>query len=281
MKHRAIKNLIQLNPKDFIKEISIGLEKIYESCEALYGSFLTLEKNQEYRGARIIDSVAKEEAAKFLILIDAIRCPKKQQKLLCQQLEKFNNHLPKGIYAKMCSWRPDKYSTLCRYIEMELREFYLDGPQGVEWIFRNSIISDREEFMYVDYVQYEENNHAWLTPKRFDEFEFGVSRHNSALEMIRAFYLSGVSSIASLTLFSEYWQNFEFSSETQYQEFRNANIQSLKLLDEKGLLKEASNSCYSLLINEMPFPVYKEPMKKKEVPIDELKEVQKNWYPDF
>jgi len=280
MKHRAIKNLTQLNPEDFIKEVSIGLEKIYESCEALYGSFLTLEKNQEYRGARIIDSVVKEEAAKFLILIDAIRCPKKQQDLLSRQLEKFNDHLAKGIYAQMCSWRPDKYSTLSSYIERELSEFYLDGPEGVEWIFRNSIISDREESMYVDYVQYEENNHAWLTPKRFDEFEFGVSTHNPAVKMVKVFYLSGATSAASLTLFSEYWQNFEFSRETHYQEFRNANYESFKLLNEKGLLKEVPDACYSLLINEMPFPVYKEPMKMKKVSIAELKEVQKNWYPE-
>ena len=112
MKHRAIKNLIQLNSKDFTKEVSVGLEIIYESCLALHKSSLTLKKNKEYRGARIIESLANEEAAKFLILIDAIRCPNKEQKILSRQLEKFNEHLAKGIYAKMCSWRPDKYSSL-------------------------------------------------------------------------------------------------------------------------------------------------------------------------
>ncbi|MDH3976566.1 MAG: AbiV family abortive infection protein [Deltaproteobacteria bacterium] len=277
MKHRAIKNLIQLNSAEFIKEVSVGLEKIYESCEALHRSSLTLEKNEEYRGARIIESVAKEEAAKFLILIDAIRCPKKQQKLLSRQLDKFNEHLAKGIYAKMCSWRPDTYVSLSRYIDRELEEFYLDGPEGVEWIFRNSIISNREESMYVDYVQYEEDSHTWLTPKRFEDIGIGISSYNSAVEMAKAFYLTGVSSEASLALFAEYWRNFEFSPKTHYQEFRKANLGSLDLLDERGLLKEAPDSCYSLLINEMPFPVYKESMRMNHVSINELKEVQKNW----
>lgn len=281
MKHRAIKDLIQLNSKDFTKEVSVGLEIIYESCLALHKSSLTLQKNKEYRGARIIESLANEEAAKFLILIDAIRCPNKEQKILSRQLEKFNEHLAKGIYAKMCSWRPDKYSSLSRYIEGELEEYYLDGPEGVEWIFRNPIISKREESMYVDYVQYEENKHDWLTPKRFDDFEIGNSSYNSAVEMIKAFYLSGVSSEESLVLFSEYWRNFDFADETHYQEFKRANEESLKILDEKGLIKEAPDKCYSLLINEMPFPVYKEPMKMNKISISELKEIQKNWCPDF
>ncbi len=271
MKHRAIKNLIQLNSKNFIKEVSIGLGIIYESCEALHRSSLMLNKNEEYRGARILESVANEEAAKFMILIDAIRCPKKQQKYLSRQLEKFNEHLAKGIYAKMCGWRPDKYSSLCEYIEGELDEYYLDGPEGVEWVFRNSIISDREESMYVDYVQYEEDKHSWLTPKRFEDIGIGISSYNSAVEMAKSFYLSGVTSVESLTMFSEYWRNFEFSGETHYKEFKSANYESLKLLDEKGLLKEAPNPCYSLLINEMPFPLYKEPIKMNKVPIEDLK----------
>lgn len=279
MKHRAIRDLLQLNSGDFLKEVSVGLEKIYESCEALNNSSLTLRKSEEYRGARILESVAKEEAAKFLILIDAVRCPKTQPKLLSRQLEKFNEHLAKGIYAKMCSWRPDKYSSLCKYIEEELEEYYLDGPEGVEWIFRNSIISNREESMYVDYVQHEEDNHTWLSPERFEDIEIGGFGDNAAVEMAKSFFLSGVSSEASLVVFAEYWRNFEFSEEAHYQEFKKANLESLKALESRGLLKDAPDSCYSLLINWMPFPVYKEPMKMIKVPISGLKDAQKNWSP--
>lgn len=280
MKHRAIKNLLQLRSDAFIEKVSEGLGKIYESCDSLYLSFSSLVNNKEYQAARIIESVLKEEAAKFLILIDAIRCPVKHQKTLSRQLEKFNDHLAKGIYAKMCNWSPDKYSTLCGYIQDELKDYYLDDPEGVEWIFRNSIISSREESMYVDYVEYEENKNTWLTPQRFDDIGFGMVSHNAAVERVKALYLLGVCSVASLKVFSKYWQDFEFSNESHYQDFKKANSESLELLDKKGLIKDAPESCYSLIINEMPFPVYKEPMKMDKVSLNDLKETQNNWSPE-
>jgi len=38
-------------------------------------------------------------------------------------------------------------------MERERRRFYLDGPNGIDWIFPRAISTDREQAMYVDYVK--------------------------------------------------------------------------------------------------------------------------------
>ena len=43
------------------------------------------------------------------------------------------------------------------------RAYYLAGPNDVDWIFRNQLLSSREDGLYVDYVRYEDGA-AWSTP---------------------------------------------------------------------------------------------------------------------
>ena len=155
MKHRAIKDLNQLNDDKLIQEISIGLEKIYENCIELWTSAKVLAKQDKYQSFKVLEALSCEEGAKYLILLDALRCPKNEKELFTRQLVKFNEHLAKGIYSALCAMRPDKYISLCNYIKSYLKQFYLDGPEGIEWIFRNPIIAGREECIYVDYVDYD------------------------------------------------------------------------------------------------------------------------------
>ena len=237
MKHRAIKDLNQLRDAELFQEISVGLDKIYENCIELISSSRHLIENKKYRASRIIEAVSKEEAAKYLILIDALRCPRKDQKNMTRQLAKFNDHMAKGVYAELCSWRPSSYKELCKYIETELNEYFLDGPMGIDWIFRNSIISKREEAFYVDYLQHDEE-HSWLTPQSHDSIsKYGFLNSNPAIiKMVKAIHNIGISKVDSIKIFSVFWRDFEFDSSTHYQEFKKANLECLESLDKKNLL---------------------------------------------
>jgi AbiV family abortive infection protein len=281
MKHRAIKDLNQLNDAKLFYEISIGLGKIYENCIELNTSSKYLNENKKYRASRIIEAVAKEEAAKYLILIDVLRCPRKNHKQMTRQLAKFNDHMAKGIYSELCGWRASSYSELCQYIETELNEFFLDGPTGGEWIFRNSIISKREEAFYVDYVQYEEGEHEWQTPRLNDKIsELLASPSNSSvIKMVKAINSIGISKVNSIQIFANFWREFKFDANTHYQDFKKANLRCLEDLERNNLLNEASEAEYSLVVNEMPFPLYKEEMKEKKIPVVTLKERQKKRHP--
>jgi subtilisin family serine protease len=42
---------------------------------------------------------AEEEAAKFHILLDAVRCPRQPAEIFSRQLSYFNAHIAKGLYA--------------------------------------------------------------------------------------------------------------------------------------------------------------------------------------
>jgi len=278
MKHRAIKDLNQLSDNSFFKEISTGLVKIYENCIELDASFKLLTKNENYLASRIIESVSKEEAAKYLILIDALRCPKKLHKEFTRQLTKFNEHLAKGLYSELCDWRPSSYNDLTNYIENSSEQYFLDGPLGVEWIFRNSIISNREEAYYVDYVD-TGDEHRWITPQKHDSLNKMISTDSSSsvINMVKALHEIGIAEHKSIIEFSNYWRSFEYSSNTHYQEFRKANLECFTILEEKGLLKETSDANYSLVINELPFPLYKEEMKEIKITREQLKKIQDNW----
>lgn len=281
MKHRAIKDLNRLKDTELFQEISVGFDKIYENCVELNASSKHLIESKKYRASRIIEAVAKEEAAKYLILIDALRCPRKNQKHMTRQLAKFNDHMAKGVYAELCSWRPSSYNELCEYIGTELNDFFLDGPMGIDWIYRNSIISKREEAFYVDYVQYDEE-HSWLTPQSNDsisEFSF-LDSNLAVINMVKAIHNIGISKVESIKIFASFWRDFEFDGNTHYQEFKKANLRCLEYLDKESLLDDAADDQYSLVINELPFPLYREEMKEKKISVAALKEIQSNWCPE-
>jgi AbiV family abortive infection protein len=284
MKHRAIKYLNQLADSDFFQEISKGLDAIYENCSELNKSYELLIQNNNYRASRVIRGVLIEEAAKYLILIDALRCPRKNNdKEFTRQLEKFNDHLAKGVYAELCSWKPDTYNRLCEYIAPQLDEYYLDGPNGVDFVFRNNIISTREQAMYVDYAQIDDA-HTWLTPQQDYELDDLIPFScvvPSVVKMVMALHGDGISKIEFISSFSMFWRGFVFDGNTRYQQFKNANHECLKILDKQGLLQGASEDTFSLIINEMPFPLYKEEMKEKKIKLSDLKEKQQNWCPDY
>jgi len=272
---KSIKNLCQLNKSEFVASISVGLGKIFESCEALHRSSCLLFEKGEYRTGKILKILGNEEAAKFFILLDAIQCPPEQKENLARQLEKFNEHLAKGLYSKLFEWKPDKYGTLKHYVSGELEGHYLVNAGGFSWIFRNNILDQRDSAIYVDYIQIDDYWHKWQDPRPEYYVLDGVVSYNSVIEMVRAFYYTGVIEVEALNEYAKYWRDFEFSDETKYGEFKRGNEAFLSILDEKGMLKEAPEICYQTIKDEYPFPLYKEEMKVRKVSLKSLKDRQR------
>ena len=126
-----------------------------------------LAKMKEHRACGIIRSLVEEEAAKVLILLDVVRCPKGERNGRTRALNSFYSHLAKRIYAEACSWRPSNFYDLEQYIDLERREYYLDGPNDVDWIFLYDAKAERERRMYVDYVQdvtEQDGERYWVFP---------------------------------------------------------------------------------------------------------------------
>lgn len=134
MRERAIVELDKLQGKEFFKKISEGMKAVYENATTILSHALCLKEKELTRCTRILYAVAEEESAKYLILLDAVRCPRKDN-MLVKHLKHFNDHLAKGIYVECCWWRPSTFKNLQEYIERNREYYYLDGPNDVDKLF--------------------------------------------------------------------------------------------------------------------------------------------------
>lgn len=117
-------------------------EIAWELQEAGDGA-VALAASEQCHACRVLATIAEEEASKVLILLDAVRCPRLPSDRLSNQVGRFNDHFAKGLYARSCWYRPTTLGQLQEYINHDRDQFYLDGPNDVDWIFRNEIIQAR------------------------------------------------------------------------------------------------------------------------------------------
>ena len=153
MRARAIKALNRLGDAELFSAVAEGMALVVKHGDHLWNAATTLYDTGQHHAARILALIVEEEAAKYLILIDAIRCPRLPQDRRACQLGRFNEHLAKGLYAEAAQMRPSDLRQLQEYLNPYRHELYLDGPNDVDWIFRNEIIEERESSLYVDYVE--------------------------------------------------------------------------------------------------------------------------------
>ena len=75
------------------------------------------------------------------------------------------------------------------YLESLRTELYLDGPNHVDWIFRNEVLSDREGTFYVDFVE-AERDLMWLSPAQWEQLR--ISSTPSSVEIVGMLDRAGV-----------------------------------------------------------------------------------------
>lgn len=252
MRHKAIRDLTQLTDEELFQQISAGYKHVLNNALRINNDAQLLREQERTNGCLILSGIAEEEAAKCLILIDAIRCPR-QSNLFSQQLGRFNDHLAKGLYAAACYWAPTDLEELASYINDERKEFYLDGPDDFNWIFYNRIISYREQTIYVDYVATDDGNHYWNKP---EENTFFLSSSSEVLRLAQAFNDTGCTSPEALQLIAKFWRPIEMSPNFKWMKLRELNYQTLKILDENKLLREQPQSVFNRIVDIWPFPMY-------------------------
>jgi AbiV family abortive infection protein len=274
MRSKAIRDLVQLSEGDFFREVSIGYYRVLQNAIKINRDAESLRDQKRPNGCRILYGIAEEEAAKCLILIDAVRCPRNPQDVLSQQLSRFNDHLAKGLYAEACHWKSPNFTEFSNHVDNQRKEFYLDGPSDIDWLFRNRISSRREETIYVDYAE-ADGKHFWLTP-RDDDFMLPVTPNS--LSLAEAFSEAGCATPEAFQVIAELWRSILLKPNFTWMELRELNYQTLKTLDEKDLLKEQPQSVYSTIIELWPFPMFALDLKIKGNKA-ELREIQEKWFP--
>lgn len=277
LRERAIKDLSQLSDKDFFSEVSVGLKCILENAASIQRDAKLLGEHDRLHGCRILCLIAGEEAAKFFILLDAIRCPRVPHDQFARQLSRFHDHLSKGIYADICGMRPASFGEIATYVERERRDYYLDGPNDIDWIFRNSILQGREETMYVDYVETDEG-HSWLTPLGID---FAPMTELPGLRIASALDELGFTTPEALAVIAKQWRSAPMTDDFHWSHLRELNIKTMEDLASRRLLHDEPSEVSQVVIDEWLFPLYSLDMTPIRVNKNELREIQKRWTPGW
>jgi len=276
MKAKAIRDLSQLNDKDLVKQLSEGLDLIIDHTLSIEEDAQYLAEQNKKCGFNILEAVLKEEAAKFLILFDAIRCPRVPPNNFSKQLNRFNDHLAKGIYALVYDFRPAHFGDIRGSVERECHEYYLDGPNAVDWIFRNEILQRREEYIYVDYIE-SNGDHIWLTPKRFYHPEMSSYTdylRPKVMEVATALWKAGCTKSDALMLIAKNWRSIQMTDDFSWQQLKELNRKTLKDLDNNNLLPSQPESVYSTIIEEWLFPLHSLDIRIIQVDKQKLKEIR-------
>lgn len=280
MRPRATRDLSQLADSDFLCEIANGMTLVLANASALLTDAQALADANRRRAASIMQYLCAEEAAKLLILLDAVRCPRAGD-AFARQLGRFNDHLAKGIYVKYYGTRPATFGESLEYIDLQRKEYYLDGPNDVDWIFRNWILQNREEILYVDYVETDEG-HLWLTPVRFETL-FSRARvfSPSTLRISQSLAEAGFVDPKALAIVADMWRPITFAADSHWETCHRQNIATLEALNRAGLLTESGAKSAGAIAWEWLFPLHTVDLSMIKVDRGDLRDIQARWTPDI
>ena len=279
---RAIKDLCQLSDASLFEEVAAGIGHVVEVVDRLDAAARSLSEASERHPAQILRNMAEEEAAKVLILVDAVRCPHDKQKEKSRTLGYFYEHLAKGIYAKVCKWSPADFAEVVCGVKRERVEYYLDGPSDVDWIFPNRITQQREDELYVGYARDDSEEEGqceryWVWPRNDDLFGY---RTHPVIDVARALHQVGATAPAALAVVAEVWQPVEVRLEMRFDELAQLNLRTLEALEERSLLAAAPAEVHAKIRDRWPFPLWPLDLRVRKVERERLREVQRRWSPD-
>ena len=254
---RAAIDLANLPDKRLFEEISEGITHIVENIASLNKAAISLYEAEEYRASEILRGYTEEEAAKVLILIDLVRCPRNNQSERVETLECFYDHLAKLIYAQICSYHIYSFEEALQIIEIDRRPIYLDGLKNVDWIISNPIKSARENLIYVDYVQdiTEENgSYFWTYPLQSD-LPWPRYMTPASVNVAKAIFNIGATTPKGLVLIADIWREFEPTMKTSHEDLNNYKLHTLERLNEEGLYS-SNDSDEQIIMASWPFPLW-------------------------
>ena len=181
--------------------IAEGLPLILASAQGYWEAARQLKAQP--RETEVLCGLAVEEAAKILILMDAVRCPKKLAASRLGKLTRwFYEHLARLIYADSVGWRPRDVTELRRHVDTSRESHAVDGDFG-EYIFPNWDLFGRESQLYVDVLHDGMRDPYWSKPNPMPIDV--VQWERPALRLARAMSTLGLFSLQGLQATSQVW----------------------------------------------------------------------------
>ena len=272
---RAVNDLAQFPDNRLFKEVAEGIPLIVQNAIGFDEAAQRLHEQQQFRVSEIIRGFAEEEAAKVLILIDLVRCPSTPE-LKKETAKRYYGHVGKRIYATVCSYpRIGSFKEFCELVETESRPYYLDGPNRVDWIFPNSIVAEREQALYVDYVRDitdERGDYFWRVPvpSASDQRAYETP---DCVRLGHALAEAGARSPEGLAIIANVWRGFKPEPETDRSELRGLITHTLARLPQN---RESAGDGPALIISHWPFPLWSLTIREPRAKADELETLRED-----
>ncbi len=275
---RSIHTLEQLSDIALYEILSEGMPLIVDNATSLEETARRLYDIEEYRASEVMQGFAEEEAAKVLILVDYVRCPRSWQQR-SQVLKRFHGHVAKRIHAMACKYpRIASFRELSNLVETECRPWFLDGPNEVDWIFPNSIMEERERNLYVDYVRDVTDVAGechWTGPAPPSPF-LSQYQASNCVTLVRFLFETGAFSADGLAEIADVWKDFEPIPDTDRGELQQLIVETLhRLARRSGAIDKETEH---LIISHWPFPLWPLTMKEPRLgnlDLDRLREERK------
>jgi AbiV family abortive infection protein len=261
----------------FLEVLAEGMTLIAEHVATLETAAGVLQATETARAAEAIRVISDEEAGKFLILLDAVRAARRPQGVKSKQLKLASNHIAKGIYARAPDINPASYEEVLSFAEHLRRTHYLDGPNDVDWIFRNVIEAEREERLYVDYVESDDGD-MWISPQRFDDY--GPRYPSGAVELVGALSRAGFCDARTLAVVADVWRDFRPVAETHWAENEQLTRATLDQVPAETVDATLVEADVRRIIRSWTFPLVEAELCPIREDVEGLREQQRNWAPD-
>jgi AbiV family abortive infection protein len=259
MKARQFNQLASMSKKKRDPILVEGLTAIADNVISLANDIERCRPGEAFRSAEITRNVMREEAGKFLILMDIYRAPRKEQVLVSSQLKRATNHLAKLIYDQMADYSIADRDELVRAIDDHRRDLHLDGPNDVDWIFRNSLIDERERGLYVDLVE-AEGDLLWWTPTT----PTIIVGHPRLATLVAGIYECGLVSEKGFAALQDAWDGFDPTANSHCSDWAARTEAAIAAVEPASGFDEHTRGRAAFVIDRWPMPMV-------ELPVDELK----------
>ena len=236
------------------------LEFIAEGLPIVFGSMQGFSDasrglTDRPREAAVLEGFALEEAAKVLILMDVVRCPRALVSgHLSKMLGWFYDHLARLIYCEACEIRSTDVNYLRDAVEHRRKSHYVEGNVG-EYILPNSLIYRRESHLYADIEAYDDGEPFWSRP-HVDECLFFRSEQN-AIKIVKAMAAVGMFGPNALKIVSDVWNDLAFENTQDHQDASRMVGETLERLLKADLVPPgAEQHDADILVSEWQLPMY-------------------------
>lgn len=267
---RQARKIVNLPFAERLAFIAEGLPILLQSAQGLYAASEAV--SQMPRESMLLKGHAEEEAAKILILMDIIRCPKKEvSRRIGVLMGWYYDHLARLLYAEACQWRPVDLKELRRIIDRRRVTHYVEGNMG-EFIAPNDLIYRRETRLYADIEALDDGSLQWVVPSAYVGF---YNPKPDALVVAEALDAFGVFTVEGLELISSIWSEVNFRDETPVQENDRLIEATLTRLFERKMASESATTDNARdLYGRWQMPLYALDMKAIEVARSDLEAEQ-------